>query len=305
MSLLQYKSDRFHEWQNHKAADRPTPEQNSLVRGVRARLERKQDARIIIGGENGVGKSALDLRLAEILNPDLYMKDIDKAVNVGVSFTGKQFLQSVRQLEGKSFLEFDEPAQGMYHREFMSEVNMLLSKTLIGFRYKRYISGLCVPNLDLLDIDAVKLANYFIWVDRQGHATVYRILPQRFGGDPYFKTIVASMPFGMPGKELWDKYETRKFANQEGLYASYEKRLDDVDAPRLSMKEIVEAIVAEPDRFMVTVGKERVLHYSRIQAEFGLGINRSYMVKAMASEALRSANKPKDSPDAPPSDPHT
>ena len=108
------------------------------------------------------------------------------------------------------------------------------------------------------------------------------------------------MPFGMPGKELWDAYETRKFANQEGLYASYEKRLDDAGAPRLSIKEIVEAIVQEPERFMVTVGKERVLHYSRIQAEFGTGLNRSYMIKAMASEALRNAQIAKDKADATP-----
>ena len=291
MSLLQYKQERYDEWANRVRSSRPTPDQNKLILSVKARTERKKDSRIIIAGEGGDGKSALSLRLAELLDTPLYIEDIKKAVDVGVSFTGKAFLSSVTQLPAKSYLDFDEPAQGMYHREFMSEVNMLLSKTFIGFRYKRYISGLSVPNLDLLDIDAIKLASFFIWVDRQGHSTVYRILPARFGGEPFFKTIVASMPFGMPNKKLWELYEEKKFANQDALYATYEKRLDDAGAPRLSLKEMVEAIVESPESFMVTVGKERIIHYSRIQAEFGIGLNKAYTVKAMASEAIRTKEK--------------
>ena len=101
MSLLEYKSGRFEEWQKRRSTEKPTPEQNSLIRGVRARLERKQDARNqIIGGENGVGKSALDLRLAEILNPKLYMQDIPRAV------------EDRRLLHRKAVLDRRPPARG-------------------------------------------------------------------------------------------------------------------------------------------------------------------------------------------------
>lgn len=301
-TILQESINGYSDRLLKEEADRQNPRKtNPLLASIRARLERKQDARVIIAGEGGVGKSTLALDLGEDLNPDLYVNNIDRAVGVGVSFVGKQFLDGVRTLPSLSVLDFDEPAQGMYHRQFMTEVNMILSKTFIGFRYKKFVSELSVPNIDLLDIDAVKLANYFIWVDSQGHSTVYRILPSRFGGDPYFKVIVDSMTFRRPGKELWEKYEARKFANQDNLYETFDKRLEELNAPKLTMSEMVDMIVEHPEKFSKQVQGKDEIHYSKIQEEFGVGVNRGYTLKHMAvgrlakkkaEETEKSANQP-------------
>ena len=183
----------------------------------------------------------------------------------------------------------------------MTEVNMILSKTFIGFRYKRFISALSVPNIDLLDIDAVKLASFFIWVDKQGHCTVYRILPQKFGGDPYFATMIDSMTFTMPTEELWKPYEERKFANQDSLYAEFDRRLEELNAPKLTQREMVSIIADHPDRFYEEVNGKDMIHYSRIQSQFGVGINRAYALKRMAlAEILRrESQKTADKPPTP------
>src|SRR5438132_10384535 len=84
---------------------RETDPKNSLfIRKIEAKIARNQDARIIITGEGGVGKSTLALRLGELLNPQLYVHDIDKAINEAVSFTAKEYMTGVRTLPTESQL---------------------------------------------------------------------------------------------------------------------------------------------------------------------------------------------------------
>ena len=253
------------------------PAKSIFVNKIQARHAENKDARVIVEGEGGDGKSTLVLRAAEILNPKLYVDDIDKAVNEGVSFTAKEYMTGVRTLPSYSVLDYDEPGQSWYHRQFMSEASMILSKTMIGFRYKKFDTFLGVPNIDLLDVDALRLCNFLVYVSRQGKAEVFRIKVQKFGGHPWFKKIIDKFSFKKPDIKLWRAYEKKKFAIQDLLYDKFGRQLDAMEAPQLTNPEILRQIQETPDKFK----KDGKFHHSKIQRGFGIGLNRSYLIKAM------------------------
>jgi energy-coupling factor transporter ATP-binding protein EcfA2 len=262
-------------------------ERNPLIRDIRARLARNQDARIIVVGESGVGKSTLALDLGEILNPELYVEKIDIAVEKAISFSALQFMDSTT-LPNRSLLDFDEPGQGWFHRQFMSQASQILAQTFIGNRFQQFISVLTVPTLALLDVDAVRLTHYLIKVEKQGMAVVYRQLPQTFGGEPFWKTMIDHMPFEKPDTKLWHLYEKKKVAFQTALYAKFRKELVEGEVPRLTNNEIADLISIEPQRY----SKDGELHHAIIQSEFGIGINRAYVVKQLATQKIRLKAEP-------------
>ena len=254
------------------------PTNSRFVQLIQRRIARKQDARIAITGDSGVGKSTLALRLGELLDPPLYVHDINKAVNEAVSFTAKQYLQGVRTLPDESQLTFDEPAQAVHHRQFMSEVNIIISKTTIGFRFKKFKSVLTLPDVDLLDADLLRLFHYLVYIPAQGRAEVYRIMKQKFGGDPWFKKVVDTLRFSKPDAKLWHIYEEKKFREQDALYEVYGKRLDELEAPKMNNTDIILAIQAEPEKYYDKKGKLKV---PAVQRDFKVGLNRGYLIKAM------------------------
>lgn len=279
---MDYLIDRMEAVYVQREAERSTnlvnPTNSVFVRLIQKRIARKQDARIAITGDSGVGKSTLALRIGELLDPPLYVHDINKCVNEAVSFTGKQYLNGVRTLPTETQLTFDEPAQAVHHRQFMSEVNIIISKTTIGFRFKRFKSVLTLPDIDLLDADLLRLFHYLIYIPDQGRAEVYRIMKQKFGGDPWFKKVVDTLRFSKPDAKLWHLYEEKKVREQEALYETYGKRLDEIETPKLSNTDIILAIQAEPEKYYDKKGKLKV---PTVQRDFKVGLNRGYLLKAM------------------------
>jgi hypothetical protein len=269
------------------------PDDNRLIRSTRSRLNNGQDCRILVTGESGIGKSAFALRIGEILNPEIYVNDIQKAVYLAVSFKALDFLNST-ELPNGSLLDFDEPGQGWFHRNFMSEASKMLAQTFIGMRFQQHISVLTIPNVSLLDIDAVRLLTYHVHVEAHGRATVYRMMDQRFGGDPWRKTEIDRMTYGMPDIKLWHLYEKRKFEFQRALYEKFRKDLQAGEAPSYSNMEIADLIAFNPEPYM----KDGQIHHSLIQNAFGIGINRAYSVKAGAAQLMQK--KAKESATPPP-----
>lgn len=276
--LLDRFIDVYAQREAERTANASNPTNSKFVRLIQKRIARKMDARIAITGDSGVGKSTLELRLGELLNPELYVNDIDKAINDATSFTAKQYLHGVRTLPSESQLSFDEPAQAWFHRQFMSEVNMILSKTIIGFRFKRFKSVFTLPDIDLLDADGLRLFHYLIFIPTQGRAEVYRIMKQKFGGDPWFKKIVDNLRFSKPDAKLWHIYEEKKFKMQDELYEVYGKRLEELETPQLSNTDIILAIQAEPKKYYDKKGKLKI---PAIQRDFKIGMNKGYLIKAM------------------------
>lgn len=274
-----------------------TTEDNSLIKAVRRRLSHGMDCRILVTGESGIGKSAFALKIGEILNPELYVDDIEKAIAVGVSFKALDFLKST-ELPNGSLLDFDEPGQGWFHRNFMSEASKMLAQTFIGMRFQQHVTVLTIPNVSLLDIDAVRLLSYHVHIEGHGLAVVYRMMDQRFGGDPWRKTEIDRMSFEMPDIKLWHRYEKRKFEFQRALYAKFRKDLEAGEAPNYSNREISDLVAFNPEPYM----KDGELHHSLIQNAFGIGINRAYSVKTGAAQIIHA--KARELAQATPRDAH-
>lgn len=286
---FQQRLARDEEIRERRAKNGPSEHESLFVRAIRARLNRKQDARIIVGGEGGIGKSALSASAAEILDPEIYVNDIKTAVDKAISFSALQYMDSTT-LPSESVLDFDEPGQGWYHRQFMSEANQILAQTFIGNRFQQFITFLNVPTMALIDVDAIRMCHFFIWIEKQGNAQVYRILNQKFGGEPRYKSIIDSMPFPMPRPELWKSYNVKKEAFQTQLYARFRKQLLEGSAPKLTNYEIADAIIQETDErrvkmYMRDDDKETV-DYAKIQDLFGVGVNRAYSIKSTVTRKL-------------------
>jgi hypothetical protein len=294
-------SKRLDEQRRKQEEQKSRPGKSTFVRIVQKRLSKDKDARIVIAGEGGAGKSTIELRLAELLNPSLYVDHQQQAIDEGVSFTAKQYMTGVRTLPSlyeppadpleRTQLSFDEPGQAWYHRQFMSEANMILAKTMLGFRFKKFITVLTVPNLDLLDLDALRLVNWLIWVPDQGRAEVFRVMVQKFGGDPWYKKIIDKMTFSKPDAKLWHMYEKKKFAAQDELYERFGKKLDELEAPRLTNTEIIEIIKEEPKKYM----KGGFLYVPYLQRDFKVGLNRGYLIKAVFETNDENPDRPDES----------
>jgi hypothetical protein len=146
-------------------------------------------------------------------------------------------------------LIYDDPGQSFHHREFMSAANIILSKTMIGFRLKRFITFLNIPSLGMIDKDAKTLVSFLINIVGHGQGEVYKQIPAKFSGDTWFKTIVDKQHFELPSVKLRHAYEKKKEAVQDRLYSEYGKALSQSAAPKLTNSDLIEKVKASPDRY--------------------------------------------------------
>src|ERR1019366_4306986 len=124
-STLEFQEELF---QQHLATKgRVKPESKSTIeRAISSRLARGQDTRIIICGENGIGKSTLSLRLGELVAPQVFVDHPEKAVAENVTFTPLEYMHQVRSLPSGSVLISDESGQSTHHRESWSPANIIM-----------------------------------------------------------------------------------------------------------------------------------------------------------------------------------
>jgi hypothetical protein len=236
------------------------------------------DSRIIIEGEAGLGKSYAALRLAELIDSKA-VDDPVLFVQNQVLFSAEDFLNAVQSLPPFSVLIYDEPGQSFHHREFMSAANIILSKTMIGFRLKRFITFLNVPSLGMIDKDAKTLVSFLINIVGHGQGEVYKQIPAKFSGDTWFKTIVDKQHFELPSVKLRHAYEKKKETVQDKLYSEYGKALQDNTAPKISNADLVESVMKAPERFK----KDGEFNVTLLQGEFDIGRERARAIKAKLS----------------------
>jgi len=251
------------------------PKNNSFIRMILARMARNMDTRILIEGEGGIGKSWLSLRIAEILD-EAFSKNPAKAVDKQVYFQATEFLRGVTTLPPLSVLLYDEPAQSWHHREFMSEVNIILSKMMIGFRYKRFISMLNIPNLDFIDKDARSLCQFLINVPKRGKAEIYQINMRKFGGGIWYKSLPNTYNIGQPSVKLRNAYEKKKRIFEDDLFEDYFRAAAQKDKPKLSNEDIAGMIKADMGKYM----KKGKLFAPLIQGIHDIGRHRADSLKA-------------------------
>jgi hypothetical protein len=232
------------------------------------------DSRIIIEGEAGLGKSYASLRLAEIIDPK-FTADPVLAVENQVLFSASEFLTAVQTLPPFSVLIYDEPGQSFHHREFMSQANIILSKTMIGFRLKRFITFLNIPGLGMIDKDAKTLVSFLINITGHGQGEIYKQIPAKFSGDTWFKTLVDKQHFELPSVKLRHAYEKKKASVQDMLYSEYGKALSESAQPKLTNSDLVDMVLKDVKKYQ----KDGEYNVSMIQGGLDIGRERARAIK--------------------------
>ncbi len=258
-----------------------TAGRSPLIREIQHRINANMDSRIIIEGEAGLGKSYASLRLAEIIDPK-FTADPQLAVENQVLFSAQEFLTAVQTLPPFSVLIYDEPGQSFHHREFMSQANIILSKTMIGFRLKRFITFLNIPGLGMIDKDAKTLVSFLINITGHGQGEIYKQIPAKFSGDTWFKTIVDKQHFDLPSVKLRHAYEKKKQQVQDKLYSEYGKALSENSEPKLSNSDIKQAILKRPEQFK----KDGVYDINTVMGAFDIGRERARAIREKLNRDL-------------------
>jgi hypothetical protein len=246
-----------------------------LLREIERRNKLNMDSRIIIEGEAGLGKSYAALRLAELID-STFIDDPEKAVEHQVVFAASEYMDAVTSLPKFSCLIYDEPGQSWHHRQFMSEANIILSKTMIGYRFKRFVTFLCIPSLGLLDKDAKTLVSFLINITAHGKGEVFKQIPDKFGSTPWFKTIVDVQHFTLPGEALLKAYEAKKQRVQDQLYLSYSKRLKAGERTMKSNSDIMDEVLKTPEKYQ----QRGVYSISALMGSFDIGRDRARGIRA-------------------------
>ncbi len=246
----------------------------------RKHRRQNKDFRMIIAGDNGNGKSALACREGENENPETFIKNPQWAVDHQIHFSAKEWLKATGHLQHYAVNIYDEPAQsGGHHREFMSEANIIITKTVATVRFKKFNIPMNIPFIDMLDADLRKLCQVYIHCYDQGRAEAYLIHNPKFGGKPYYETIIDEMTWDMPNQELWKLYEKKKFETEHDQYKIYEEQLHKKDQQQRTDGELLSQMRKKRrelynDKDVMTinnvilitdVGKERA---SRLRAKY-------------------------------------
>ena len=165
----------------------------------------------------------------------------------------------------------------------MSEANIILSKTMMTYRFKRFISFLNIPGLGLIDKDGKILVKYLVNVVGHGRSEVFKQLPQKFGGDPWWVSIVDEQHLEAPGVQLRHFYEKKKAKVEDNEYEKYWQTLSDSDAPTLQNVDIVKEVLESPDRFK----RNGAFNVSALMGEFDIGRDRARGIKAKVESKNR------------------
>ncbi len=274
MSLELIKQAYASRVQSEEAKKKASSGKSPFIREIQRRIAQNMDSRIIIEGEAGLGKSYAALRLAELIDSKA-VDDPALFVQNQVLFSAGDFLNAVQTLPPFSVLIYDEPGQSFHHREFMSAANIILSKTMIGFRLKRFITFLNVPSLGMIDKDAKTLVSFLINIVGHGQGEIYKQIPAKFSGETWFKTIVDKQHFELPSVKLRHAYEKKKEIVQDQLYSEYGKALSDSAKPKLTNSDLVDTVLSDPERFK----KDGAYNVSKLQGGLDIGRERARAIK--------------------------
>ncbi len=224
-----------------------------------------------------MGKSWQSLRLSEKCD-NTFLDNPFEAVHNQIFYKANEFMRGIRTLKNNQVLLYDEPGQTWNNREFMQEINIVLSKTVLGFGFKGFKTFFCVPTLLMIDKSARCLSNFMINLFERGRSEVFKVTVGKFTGEPYYSQIISNMKSETPGVKLRHYYETRKKEIQEATYGEYEKILDrkEDDKVKPSNPEMIAEIRADPESY----SKKGRLYSPKVMYKLGVGRNRADMLIA-------------------------
>lgn len=253
--------DRLEHWSTLSKDESRQDNSNNPIEILKRKHRRQnKDFREIIAGDNGNGKSSLAVMEGCKENPNTFLKQPQWAIDNQLHFFARQWIQSLSFLPKLSVNIYDEPAQsGGHHREFMSEANIVITKTVATARFKKLTIPVNIPFIDMLDIDIRKLCQVYVYCYDQGHAEVFLISNPKFGGDPWYEKIIDEFTWDMPNNELWKIYEKKKFETEDLVYKKYGDKLKKREKDDRSTEEYLDEIHKNRDLCFKDTGKPDVI----------------------------------------------
>lgn len=263
------------------------------------RLKKSFDTKILVIGETGIGKSWWALRLCEVLDQK-FRDDPVLAVETQICFRATDFLGAVKTLPHASAILYDEPGQSFFAREHLSAVNRILSKTILGYRFKRFMAFFTVPALSHIDKNARVLSKFKCDVIRRGYAEIYDVLPGRFQEQTFYK-LRGTVTTKKPSTKLRHAYEKKKERVQEKLYGEFLDQLTEATREERTDTDMIREILDDPKPLMQQLyhnapdidlekGSER-LNVARIAGHFKVGRERARRIRSQAEIALDYGNE--------------
>ena len=218
---------------------------------LRARIERKQNAIVLITGQTGIGKSYAALYLAEKLDPTF---NVNK-----VAFSMKEFSYILHKYDPKAgeALVLDEASIVMDNRNYQSKENIFGTHIFTVFRHRLNYIFLTAPASNHIDKKIQDLAHYKVQVihrddnRKQVIGMVRAIDHNTIRNKTYNKSLKAggfskfpAHTFYLPSKKLVDDYEAlarpHKTDVEKEVYEHFHKEKDELYGLTDLQREVVQ-----------------------------------------------------------------
>jgi len=250
---------------------------------------------IFFSGDHGSGKSYSALTLAKALDPNF---TVDNVV-----FTSEDFFKLSKEASPGDVIIFDEAGANLPPERWWDTMSLLLDKWLQVFRYRNLVVIFTAYGLEDILKKARKRFHYNIFIEgnngrhaigrwfimRKYYAVGHGVRIQELYPRLYIdgtRYVVAKVYFASPPPDLVRAYEEKRKAE---VGAKFERRIEleisqIVKAQHeMSEKEIIQEVLADPERFTTKQGRISV---ELIQAEFNVGYNRARRIKTFVEREL-------------------
>lgn len=223
-----------------------------VLRVLRSRVERNQNAIVFIVGSTGSGKSYASLKLGEILDPNFSLD------NVCFSFEAVLERIESKKLKPGAVVIFEEVGINIDARNWYDKVNKNMAYVLESFRTDRLIFIMNVPDQTFADKKARKLAHTIIemshvdYVHKQGVAKVKWIQNNPLSGKTYYKPtrgvindnycMIRSTRFPKPSTRLCNRYEKKRAEFLKQVKENAKEAMEEKEKPKKHIKTTQEII---------------------------------------------------------------
>jgi hypothetical protein len=142
-----------------------------------------------------------------------------------VAFDLSEILARIKYHEDNNekwaWIIFDEAGLEIFARNFMDDINKVMSYVMQSFRHTKINLVTVVPHPDMVDLHVRTMADFWLDMRGRGKAKVYKTRLVSFKSGirtPLYCTIENA---SLPSKELYEAYEVKKKSYLDRKYSEY------------------------------------------------------------------------------------
>jgi hypothetical protein len=197
-------------------------ESNKFLAAIYSREHKGINSIMLILGPRGIGKTYLAMKIAESLSGKMHSR---KFTVDDVAFDLSEILSRIKYHEDSNerwaWIIFDEAGLEIFARNFMDDINKVMSYVMQSFRHTKINLVVNCPHPDMVDLHVRTMADFWLDMRGRGKAKVYktRLVSFRSGvRTPLYCTIENA---SLPSKELYEAYEAKKKSYLDRKYSEY------------------------------------------------------------------------------------